>query len=280
LPVLKLVFALAGGFLLLGKSQLQIAFLLPWVWLVALPSVNDDKSFGFARVFLLLVAAWQSLQAYPIAGTQTSLATLPLVLAYGVCLADALRELGQLPSMALKFSVLRPSTRVLAVVLSCVALLFVFANVWCKLPEVRREYARLLPMELPGSRFVRMDEEQTAMYQQLSGYLRTECDTFVCYPGINSLYFWSGKQPPTQINSTGWGQLTHAQQRHILTSLQKASRPKLVVTEALTQSWNEPYADPIRPLVRFVQDECRPIRRIGRCLIFELKSKSEVTLTP
>ena len=279
-PVLKLIFALTGGFVLLGKSQLQIAFLLPWVWLVALPSGNDNKSFGFARVFLSLVAAWQSLQAYPIAGTQMSLATLPLVLAYGVCLADALRELAQSPSMALKFSVLRPSTRLLAVALACVALLFLFANVWCKLPQVRREYASLLPMQLTGSRLVRMDEEQTSMYQQLSGYLATECDTFVCYPGINSLYFWSGKQPPTQINSTGWGQLTHAQQRHILTSLQKASRPKMVVTEALTQSWNEPYADPIRPLVRFVQEECRPIRRIGRCLIFELKPKSEVTLTP
>jgi hypothetical protein len=279
-PVLKFLFALAGGFVLLGEAKLQIAFLLPWVWLVALPSRNEEKSTGFARVFLSLVAVWQTLQAYPIAGTQMTLATFPLVLAYGVCLADALRELAQRPWTALKFSALTPSTRVLAKALACVALLFVFTNAWCKLPEVRREYASLLPLDLPGSRFVRMNEEVTLMNQQLSRYLETECDTFVSYPGLNSLYFWSGKQPPTQINSTGWGQLTHAQQRHILGSLRQAHRPKLVVTEAMMQSWNTSYADPIRPLVRFVQDECRPIRRIGRCLIFELKPVSEVTLTP
>jgi hypothetical protein len=223
------------------------------------------------------MAVWQTLQAYPIAGTQTTLATFPLVLAYGICLFDALRDLARLPGMASMFSALTPSTRVLAGALTCVILLFVFINVWCKLPSVRREYASLLPLDLPGSRFVRMNEELTSMNQQLSRYLETECDTFVSYPGINSLYFWSGKKPPTQINSTGWGQLSFAQQEKILGSLRNAPRSKLVVTEAMMQSWGTPYADPIRPLVRFVTEECRPVKRIGRCLIFELKSATQLS---
>jgi hypothetical protein len=155
-------------------------------------------------------------------------------------------------------------------------LLFIFANLWCKLPDVRCEYARLPPLELPGSHWVRMNEELTAMNQGLARYLSAECDTFVSYPGINSLYFWADKRPPTQINSTGWGQLTHAQQEKILGSLRKTPKSKLVITEAMMQSWGTPYADPIRPLVRFVEEECRPIRRIGRCLIFELKPESGV----
>jgi hypothetical protein len=276
-PMLKLLFALAGGFGLLGEPKLQIAFLLPWVWLVALPTSTDDKSAGFARVLLSLVAAWQSLQAYPIAGTQTTLATFPLVLAYGVCLADALRELARSPRMASKLSALTPSTRVLAGALACVALLFVFANAWCKLPNVRREYARLLPLDLPGTRWVRMNEELTAMNQGLARYLSAECDTFVSYPGINSLYFWADKKPPTQINSTGWGQLSFAQQEKILGSLRHTPRSKLVVTEAMMQSWGTPYADPIRPLVRFVTEECQPVKRIGRCLIFEPKPAAQLS---
>jgi hypothetical protein len=275
-PVLKLLFAVTGGFALLSEAKLQIAFLLPWAWLVALPAGHEDKSNGFARVLLALAAAWQSLQAYPIAGTQTTLATFPLVLAYGVCLSDALHSVVRMPRISVKLSALAPSTRLLAGALACVALLFIFANLWCKLPDVRCEYARLPPLELPGSHWVRMNEELTAMNQGLARYLSAECDTFVSYPGINSLYFWADKRPPTQINSTGWGQLTHAQQEKILGSLRKTPKSKLVITEAMMQSWGTPYADPIRPLVRFVEEECRPIRRIGRCLIFELKPESGV----
>jgi hypothetical protein len=274
---LKLVFALVGAFILITQPKLQIAFLLPWVWLTTLPASSDDRSTDFARVFLALVAAWQALQAYPIAGTQTTLATLPLVLAYGVCLRDALQSFARNERFAPKLAALAPTTRTLIHALACTMLLFLFANTWSKLPEVRREYARLLPIQLPGSHWVRMDEEQTTMNQELARYLAAECDTFVSYPGINSLYFWAGKEPPTQINSTGWGQLSFAQQEKILSSLRRAERPRLVVTEALMQGWNTPYADPIRPLVRFVRDECRPVRRIGRCLIFDLKSKTEAT---
>ncbi len=279
-PVLKLLFALTGGFLLLGEAKLQIAFLLPWVWLVMLPAGHADKSQAFARVFLSLVAVWQSLQAYPIAGTQATLATFPLVLAFGICLSDALRSIARWPRPAARLSEITPATRRLSGALACVALLFVFTNTWCKLPEVRREYARLWPLDLPGTRWVRMNEELTALNQGLARYLSAECDTFVSYPGINSLYFWAEKTPPTQINSTGWGQLSFAQQEKILGSLRTAPRAKLVVTEAMMQSWGTPYADPIRPLVRFVEEECRPIRRIGRCLIFELKPKSEISLAP
>ena len=231
-------------------------------------------------MLLSLVAAWQSLQAYPIAGTQTTLATFPLVLAYGVCLSDALRELALWPRMASKLSALTRSTRVLSGALAGVALLFVFTHAWCKLPDLRREYARLLPLDLPGSRWVRMNEELTALNQALARYLSAECDTFVSYPGINSLYFWADKRPPTQINSTGWGQLSFAQQEKILSSLRTTPRSKLVVTEAMMQSWGTPYADPIRPLVRFVTEECLPVKRIGRCLIFELKSSAQLSAAP
>src|SRR5439155_24859534 len=77
--VLKMLYGIMGACWLLGDGKAQIAWLLPWVWLVVLPASDqaDTNPQGtFARSFLCLMAAWQSLQAYPIAGTQVATATI------------------------------------------------------------------------------------------------------------------------------------------------------------------------------------------------------------
>jgi hypothetical protein len=269
--ILKAVFSIAGSFCVIGNATPQLAFLLPWVWLVAVPSVEEpdrNSRESFPRVFLCLAAAWQGLQAYPIAGTQVMMATLLLVVAYGVCLADVFNSLavqGQSP----KWLIALPPRRIqLANALVVVALLCIFSNAWCKLPALRSHYASLPVLDLPGSRHVRFDLETTAMYRKLAEYLEKECDTFVTYPGFNSLYFWAGKHPPTHLNSTGWGQLTHRQQEQILGSLRQARRPLLVVVAAAVESWRNGAPERIRPLVRTVQEDYREIDRIGRFIVF------------
>jgi hypothetical protein len=271
LNVLKALYAILGAVCLVGEAKAQLAYLLPWVWLVALPNSKSQGSAGanFARMFLCLVAAWQSLQVYPIAGTQMTLATFLLVLSYGICLSDALCAAAQIPRVQRQRAVLPPGTSALTQTVAALALTFLFAEAWCKLPDVHRQHAKLRPLELPGAAHVRMDDETVTMYRGLAQYLATESGTFVTYPGVNSLYFWADKRPPTQLNSTGWGQLTHTQQRQILGTLAKAERPRLVVVEAMMQGWDSPAYDAIRPLVRFVAEGCRPVRRMGRFMIFE-----------
>jgi hypothetical protein len=271
LNILKALYGIVGAFCLMGGAKAQLAYLLPWVWLAAVPGAKPAGSAGqnFARVLLCLAAAWQSLQAYPIAGTQVTLATFLLVLAYGVCLNDSFRAAAQTNRAQALLSALTPQKLFLTQTLAGLALVFVFTNVWCKLPDVRREHARLRPLELPGSTHLRMDDETSTMYRGLAQYLAAESGTFVTYPGVNSLYFWAGKRPPTQLNSTGWGQLTHAQQREILGTLARAERPRLVIVEAMMQNWDSAPYDPIRPLERFVAEECRPLRRMGRFIVFE-----------
>jgi len=274
---LKAAYTLIGAFCFVGDAKGQLAWVLPWVWLVAAPSARDQKwsvDESFVRVFLALAAAWQSLQAYPIAGTQVTLGTLLLVLTYGICLNDAVRWAAQISRVKERLTTLTPTTGLLVQGLGGAALIFFLANVWCKLPDVRREYAKLRPLDLPGSRRVHMDEETVQMYRALSQYLAAESGTFVTYPGINSLYLWTGKRPPTQLNSTGWGQLSHAQQEHILGSLTKAERPKIAVVEAMMEGWASPAYDPIRPLIRYVTEDCRPLKRIGRFVIFEPKTNA------
>jgi|GEM_PF-4557197 len=269
--ILKMIFGIGGGFCLIGNATSQLAFLLPWVWLVAVP--NEQKPEGnaranFARIFLCLAAAWQGLQAYPIAGTQVAMATLFLIPAYGVCLADAFKALAAQDQCQKRLARLTPRRLQFALALAVIALLYVFANVWCQLPAVRRHYASLPVLDLPGSRHVRFDEETTAMYRELARYLEKECDTFVTYPGFNSLYFWTHKRPPTHLNSTGWGQLSHRQQEHILGSLRQAQRPLLVVVAAAADTWKHGVPPQIQPLVRSVHEDFREIDRIGRFIVF------------
>jgi hypothetical protein len=113
-----------------------------------------------------------------------------------------------------------------------------------------------------------MDGESTQMYRALSDFLDARCDTFVTYPGINSLYFWTGKQPPTHLNSTGWGQLSFAQQEKILRALFQSPRPVLAVVAAAVDSWSIDAPPQIAPLIRCVREDCRELTRIGRFVIF------------
>ena len=269
---LKGVFGVLGGLWLAGDANAEIVWLLPWVWLVVMepaPQVDEVGRRSLWRTFLCLGAVWQSLQAYPIAGTQMTIATLLLVVACVICLADAAQALVAQEWLTRRLDSFSPRRVALMQAFSALFLLTVFINGWCKLPEVRREYDRLIPLGLPGSRLVRMDAETVGMYRALSEYLDRHCDAFVTYPGINSLYLWTGKLPPTHINSTGWGQLSHAQQNTILGSLKKSSRPLLVVVEAAVRSWGSPGPEAIKPLIRFVREDCRPVVRLGRFVIFE-----------
>ena len=277
---LQTAFGVAGAACLLGNAKAQISFMLPWVWLVLLPATRWSGSAPLdllPRLWLSLASTWQSLQAYPIAGTQISTGTMLLVLAYTICLYDAWRafiaELPQLEQRIKKaIGACQPQTAIAFPALAVSALLWIFANGWCNLSVVRRDYANLPPLQLPGSTYVHMDAEITDMYRALTEYLGKECDTFVTYPGVNSLYFWTGKRPPTHLNSTGWGSLTQRQQEQILAALRKAPRSRLLVVAAEFERWLNYIPPPISPLVHCVFDDCQEVGRIGRFIIFVPKS--------
>ena len=62
--------------------------------------------------------------------------------------------------------------------------------------KTRRQYAALTPLELPGSSHIRLDKENVRVYQDLVRRLaRPEVETFLTLPGLNSLYFWTRKDP-------------------------------------------------------------------------------------
>ncbi len=277
---LKLAYALAGAFVLIGQPTQQLAFLLPWVWLALLRVRRADEAgarLPFARLFLCFATGAEAMQAYPVAGTQIANGTFLLVLTYALCLNDALRNFS-VAKITDAFAKLRPTSRLGLQTSVVLALVVVFANVWCDLPGVRRAYAAAAPLNLPGSKAVRMQPGAVALFQDLSHYLRTESDSFISYPCLNSLYFWTEQAPPTQLNGTGWLQFDLAQQQHILDALLTHSRPRLVLPTKLIQSWSQQAPLLLRPLVDCVTQQCEAVTNIGPYTVFAPKPGARTSL--
>ena len=99
----KGLYGVLGTLVFVLQSRCQLSHLLPWIWLVMLPSGRDGASKSedtFPRAILCLVAAWQGLQAYPVAGSQVAIGTFLFIPVYSLCLYDAIatftRELSAL----------------------------------------------------------------------------------------------------------------------------------------------------------------------------------------
>lgn len=203
--LLKLAFA---GFVFLQvyryRYGLVLNFGLPLVWLVLTAYPNPDRvgtsGTRLARHVLGFVAVLQALQAYPVPGSQLRFALFLLIPAAAICAADAVGWM----AMAAAAAAAEPSgrVRVLArvrwleypVVFGLVALAFLH-----RLHRVVDPYEAAVPIGMPGASLVRDDELSAATIRCLASSLRAHSDTFICTTGFNSLYFWTGKEPPTRI---------------------------------------------------------------------------------
>ncbi len=271
LPFLKLLFGAYVTLRIVDNIYAQFAYLMPWLWLVLAPEgQGEDRRVPFSRILLALLAAWQGLQAYPIAGTQMALATFLLTAIGTVCLADGIRaQLKKHTQTESGQGTVVPMWRYaqIAPFLVFVALWAVFVY-WCQPWQWRQYYASLTSLDLPGAHYVRLDGETAQTSQEVTRYLADNADSFVMYPGFNSYYFWTGQKPPTQFNCTGWGLLSWNQQEQILAALQKGQRPLIAVHELRLADWRQGAPTPIRPLVEFVLGQCQEAGRIKPFVFF------------
>lgn len=271
LSFLKLLFGAYVTLRIVDNIYAQFAYLMPWLWLVVAPEgKGEERRVQSPRILLALLAAWQGLQAYPIAGTQMALATFLLPAIATLCLVDGIRAQWRRHTQTEsgKGTVV-PMWRhpQITLILVFAALWGIFAF-WCQPWQWRQYYASLNPLDLPGARYVRLDGESVKTSQEVTRYLAANADSFVMYPGFNSYYFWTGQKPPTQFNCTGWGLLSWNQQEQILAALQTGQRPLIAVHELRLADWRQGAPAPIRPLVEFVLGHCQEAGRIKPFVFF------------
>ena len=190
--VMKL--ALAACILIAAKwdrPALDMSFALPFLWLALLPPSADDLPARdyFARLVMVCVAALQPLQAYPVSGSQLSFGTFVMVPLAGVCIGDALQWSRTTAANREVWPQALAALLLVGAVLTCGRMLGVVA----------RRYQTGVSLGFPGAQRVRLPERQVAVYRLLVATLRDDCDTFLATTGSNSLYLWTGKEPPNRL---------------------------------------------------------------------------------
>jgi len=267
LAVAKGLYGLLGTLLLVGYYNQELGYLWPWGWLVLVGIETESpaaRRSAFARLCLGLQAGWQGLQAYPSAGTQAVVGTLLQVLVYSICLHDAIKAAA--PWVVRRLPTPTPRTAALLNTVLLAGLLYLFADRWCNPISARRYYRSVPPLGLRGCEQLRLPAEDVETYRTLTQFLQTECDTFITVPGMNSLHFWTGKMPPTYLNSSEIVLLNRNQQTQLIAALGKAKRPLIVVREA---GGIYSFTPDTGPLGKLISQQSREIRRIGRFRILE-----------
>ena len=246
-----------------------LAYATPWVWLVMIPPPQVGRTLGnmFSRTVAGLVASFQTLHAYPVAGSQTIVAVFLLIPAAAVCGHDVWKQMAglRLPKMV---------TRAAAFVAS-----LAIALAWCWMGVAsRQEYLQLTPLNLPGARWVRLNQFQAAVLHCLSKNLHEQCDTFFSTPGLNSFYFWSEHKPPTALNAGHWMTLLDdKQQRAIIEQLERYPNACLVRFPLLIPFWLQGRDMSDQPLARYLNEHFDPRVLLGN---YELCVRSGRQLPP
>lgn len=199
-------------------------------WVVAAPRGSADGGFAkldFARALVPALAILQTLQVFPVAGSQTAWAALPLVLVGAICIADGLVQLGlsQVRMRVATWSVL------LVILVS-----------W--LPPAWRDsqagYQSSVPLGLPGASLVRVRPDQAALLRQITKTIRDSCDTYISVPGLDSFYIFGQLQPPTPLPSRYmWLSDDVPHQQALVEAARRINRLCVVENDILIAAWTE-----------------------------------------
>ena len=231
--VAKALVAVAG--LSLGRFGYgsQLAYFTPYLWIAAWPSGKSTATLDSGRAILVLIAVLQSLQAYPVAGTQMAVATVLMFPIAFVCAHDALTFLAE------RFVAVRWWPR--AVQVACIAAGILFyrpsftAAVW------RGAYDASVSARLKGAEHVHIPATELAPYQWLVATTQAECKALVTLPGLYSLNAWSGVPPVNALNATTWMTLlTPLEQESIWKAVDATERACAVYNPSLAANWLGP----------------------------------------
>lgn len=248
-------------------SSVLLAFAAPWIWLVTVHTVRTDERPG--RLLLAWMTVMLLLWAYPVYGSQSSWSVLLLLPTMAVAGHDALERLVRV----------RRRATVLLARAAVPVLLFAYLGIGpLGIAAAVRTYVDQHPLPFPGAERIRLPADAASKYIRLVGFLRRESDTFLTMPGLGSLYFWSGRQPPTGLNATAWmSLLTDAEQEEIIAAVAGRERVLAVVNPVITRFWIGSGQVRDGPLVRYLRERFRPVARFGE---FEVRAPAATNGRP
>ena len=268
---------LAGLVIWLDVSHIELVGLSPssgnpvlvpmlLAWIVAIPPVGPQPGprMRFLRVLLPALAVAETLQAYPVPGSQLGIAAASFVTVGALCFGDALVELRAWSESRRGGAVSGTAAAASAAILALTA---IFALNALAMPLASRAltYGELPKLRLRGAELMHLPRGQGEEYEELVGLLaENRCSTFIGYPNVNSLYLWSGLEPPAPVAPNAWMYgLDAAEQQRVVDELRASSRPCLIRNDELAVPYLKGMQPPHTPLVEYVLHAFRPSAKVG-----------------
>ncbi len=247
-----------------SANPVIVPMLVAWVAVIAPPGVAESPHKRFLRVLLPALAVAETLQLYPVAGSQLGIASVSFVTVGAICLADALTELKAFYAARERGGQLG-SGEVATVLSAAVAAIFAI-NVLV-LPAASHVvlYRDQEKLPLHGAGLMRLPADTVGQYVGLADLLReNHCTTFVGWPSFNSLYLWTDLPSPAPQPPNGWFYgLDDDQQQQAVDALRASPRPCAIRNEGVAANYLKQLPPPDRPLVRYVEDNFKPVAEVG-----------------
>ncbi|HEX9967910.1 MAG TPA: hypothetical protein VGB06_08180, partial [Solirubrobacterales bacterium] len=252
-------------------NQDSLAAVLCWVAAIPPAGAVESPYKRFLRVLLPALAVAELLQTYPVPGSQVGIAALTFVPVGVLCLADALTVARQWGAArgGLAAERLAPVT---TVALASLVAIFAVSGILRPIGNNASLYSTNVAVPFPGATQLRLPPADAETYARLLELLREHrCTDFIGYPNINSLYLWSGIEPPPPRAPGAWIEaLDSERQARVVRELRRSPRPCAIRNEGLAGAWLGGQPPPDRPLVNYVNDEFRTVETVGEAFEFML----------
>lgn len=246
-----------------------VPMVLAWVAAIPPAGVREPVYKRFLRVLLPALAVAETLQVYPVAGSQMGIAAVSFVPVGALCLGDALVELRAWSSARgtpalVSFGV--------ASGVATVALAAMFALNSIVLPAATNAvvYHDQPKLPLAGASLMHLPAPTVETYSELIDLLhRYRCSTFIGYPSVDSLYLWSGLEAPAPQIPNAWiYAFDRAQQQRVVDELRASRRPCAIRNDELAGLYLHGVSPPDLPLVNYAFNDFRFVAKVGEFEFF------------
>jgi hypothetical protein len=239
----------AAGALALFDRMLFFSIVLPFFWVIMLPPASVREPLPVTRRAAGLIAAVMSLYAFPVEGwQQDSVATLLPVALAPVVAYDALIELWRLGL----FGHIN-ATVAARIVIAATLTIGIGPTIL-----VARGYFGGVPLDLPGARFIRVDQRQADDLHWVTAQL-SSCAASYSVPGMPSFAFWTGQPLPTTLNVNDvLGLISLARQEGIVRDLSRLPDLCIVYNPTILKRFDRGQIATDPPLLRYLRDDFVP----------------------
>ncbi len=238
---------------------------LAWVAAFAPAGLEEAPYRRWARVFLPLLALGQTLQVYPVAGSQVRIASVAFVAVGALCLNDGI---AQLRAWAGAAGWRAPRFQAVATTASlAVAALLGYHAIASTAATGLIAYRDNKALPYPGAHLLHIASPQGDEYVELVSLLHEHrCTTFIGFPNVDSLYLWSEIEPPKPNAPGAWPiVLPLDQQQRVVDQMKSSPRPCAIRNDGLAEgAWlHGTPPDESDPLVHYIFNDFRKVAEVG-----------------